>query len=66
MAHTYSILIERTKIKFHTFSPAEFIKLCENGREHKIEMFISLKMQQNLTENQINETDMISDVKNRI
>ena len=62
MAHIYSRLIIRTAFKFHIFFPAEFVR--SNVKERK-ELYISLNMQQNLTESQINETTIKSDLRNR-
>ena len=64
MAHISSGFIQQTRILLHIIFPAGILKTLQNGGELKIDTFASFQMQQNLTENQFNETDVMSDVRN--
>ena len=67
MANIYARLINQYKFKYQTVFSAVFDKQDEDGLElDKIEMFISLKINQNLTRADINEINIESQLKTQI
>ena len=67
MATIYSKLINQYKFKYHILYSASFYKIKEEDqRSDEIELFINLNINNNLTETDINDTDVKSQLEHQI
>ena len=63
----YARLINQYKFKYHTLFSASFYKINEEDqRNNEIELFINLNINHNLTENDINNIDVTSQLEHQI
>ena len=63
----YARLINQYKIKYHTTFSARFYKTNEEyQRKNEIELYINLNINHNLTESDINNIDVISQLEHQI
>ena len=67
MATVYAGLINQYKLKYHMLFSASFYKINEQDqRSDEIELFINLNINKNLTENDIDNIDIISQLEQQI
>ena len=67
MSVIYARLINQYKFKYHTFFSASFYKINEEDqRNNHIELYINLKIINNLTESDINNIDIRSQLEDQI
>ena len=67
MATIYARLINQYKFKYHILFSASFYKINEEDqRSDEIELFINLKINNNLTETDINNIDVKSQLEHQI
>ena len=67
MATIYARLINQYKFKYHTLFSASFYKnIEEDQRSDEAELFINLKINKNLTETDINNIDIKSQLEHQI
>ena len=63
----YARLINQNKFKYHTLLSAGFYKINEEGqRSNEIELYINLNINHNLTESDINNIDVESQLEHQI
>ena len=63
----YARLINQYKFKYHTLFSASFYKINEEGqRDNEIELYINLKINHNLTESDIDNIDVRSQLEHQI
>ena len=63
----YARLINQNKFKYHTLFSASFCKIKEEDqRNNEIELYINLKINHNLTESDINNIDVRSQLQHQI
>ena len=63
----YARLINQYKFKYHTLFSASFYKINEEGqRDNEIELYINLKINKNLTESDIDNIDVRSQLEHQI
>ena len=61
LSNIYARLINQYKFKYHTLFSASFYKLNEeNQRSNEIELYMNLKINHNLTESDIDNIDVRS------
>ena len=67
MGTIYVRLINQYEFRYHTLFSASFYKIIEEDRRSdEIELFINLNINQNLTEPDINNIDVKSQLKHQI
>ena len=63
----YARLINQYKFKYHTLFSASFYKIIEEDqRNNEIELYINLKINQNITESDIDNVDVRSQLRHQI
>ena len=67
MSVIYARLINQYKFKYHTIFSASFYKINEEDqRDNEIELYINLKINHNLTESDIDDIDVRSQLEHQI
>ena len=62
----YARLINQYKFKYHTLFSASFYKINEDDQKNEIELYINLKINHNLTESDIDNIDVRSQLEHQI